>query len=171
MTTLTEIETLCRRYAEELNALDALTERIQYARRKAVHDKLQALKQCVSRVSACKDEITDALASAPALFEKPRTRSFDGIKVGFRKQKGKVVLDDEPATILRIRERLPVEQAELLIRIKESVVKEAVNDLTAADLKRLGIRLTQDTDEPVINAARTDLDKLVDALLEDGAEA
>jgi hypothetical protein len=42
-----------------------------------------------------------------------------------------------------------------------------VYDLTAADLKRLGIRVTDDSDVPVIKVADSDIDKMVDALLGD----
>ena len=129
---------------------------------------MSALTSLVAAVSVRHEALLDAVSRSPALFKRPRTRSFDGVKVGFRKKPGKVVIADEERTVQRIRERLPTEQAELLLRVRESVVREAVSDLSAADLKRLGIAISDDTDQPVVSVARTDLDRLVDALLADG---
>ena len=83
------------------------------------------------------------------------------------KKRGKVVIDDESAVIARIRKLLPEEQAELLIRVRESVDRNAVCDLSAADLKRLGIRIADDEEVVIIKSVSSSLDRLVDALLKD----
>ena len=102
-----------------------------------------------------------------ALFAKPKTRTVDGIRFGLRKQNGTVEIKDEERTIEKIRELLPEEQAELLIRVRESVDKNAVKDLQVRDLKRLGIEITQDTDVPVVKAVDKDVDKLITGALRD----
>jgi len=76
-----------------------------------------------------------------------------------------VTFADEAATINRIRQQLPTAQAELLIKRTEKVHKPGVYDLTAADLKRLGITIDADSDEVVIKPIDGEIDKLVDALL------
>lgn len=121
--------------------------------------------------AACKHAILkDLLEQAPELFGRPKTITVDGIKIGYRKAKGKVTVADEEATIARIRKLLPADQAELLVRRRESVHKPGVYDLTAGDLKRLGIAIEDDTDEVVIKPVDGDLDKLVDALLKSYTE-
>ena len=64
-------------------------------------------------------------------------------------------------------ELLPKDQAELVIRVKESVHKPAVYDLTGGDLKRLGIKIDADTDEAIAKIAGEDIEHMVDALLTD----
>lgn len=128
----------------------------------------QAIKARLARVAKHRETLRQALKNNPQLFEKPRTTVFDGIKVGLTKKRGKVQFDDEEKVIQRIKKLLPEDQAELLIRRgKESVHKPAVYDLAAADCKRLGIRIEDDSDEPVIKPADTDIDKMIESLLSD----
>lgn len=114
-----------------------------------------------------KEELLAAIRSAPELFGRPRTRAHAGVKFGYQKRRGQVVIPAESATIRRIRDLLPAEQAELLIRVRESVHKPAVYDLTAADLKRLGIEIGNDADEVIAKIAGEDIERMVDALLRD----
>lgn len=170
MATLTEIESLCADFSAARAALEDLTEQLREERRKAVRNKIAHLRCLVVEVNVKQETLMAAVEASPELFERPRTRSFDGVKVGYRKSKGKVVIADEAKTIERIDKLLPTNQAELLVRVRKSVDKTAVVDLTAADLKRLGIAIEEDTDAPVVAFAKTDLDALVDALLADEGE-
>lgn len=54
-----------------------------------------------------------------------------------------------------------------MISVKESVHKPSVADLTAADLKRLAIRIEDDSDVVTIKTSSADIDKIVDALMKD----
>lgn len=58
-----------------------------------------------------------------------------------------------------------------MIRTTKSVHKPGVYDLTVADLKRLGITIVGDGDELVVKLAGSDIEKLVDALLDDEVSA
>lgn len=144
-------------------AVQALQDEVEHVKRR----HLDGIRNAVECVAGVHDRLKAALESAPELFEKPRTRVFHGVKVGFTKQRGQVVIDDEAAVIARMRKLLPKDQAELLIRVKESVHKPGVYDLTAADLKRLGITITADSDAVMIKPTDTEVDKLVNALLAD----
>ncbi|MCR6497388.1 hypothetical protein LJB71_14990 [Thermomonas sp. S9] len=72
--------------------------------------------------------------------------------------------------IERIRRLLPAEQAALLIRVREAVHKPAVYDLTAGDLKRLGIRIEDDCDVVVVKDVAGELDRMLERLLADLSE-
>ncbi len=144
-----------------------------------LEDELRAIRaqrigEIKSRVHAAGGEqskLRQLLAAHPELFAgKHRTVTVDGVKVGYRKQRGKVVIADEAATIKRIRERLPADQAELLIKVSERVHKPAVYDLIAADLKRLGITIEDDADVVVVKPVDGEVDKLVDRLLAEYAD-
>lgn len=159
------IEDLTGEYAGARRELASYVESLQAELDAAKRRHLERIREAVSRVAGLHDRLRLALEAAPELFRKPRTRVLHGIKVGYTKQRGQVVIDDEAATVARIRRLLPAEQAELLIRVRESVDKPAVYDLSATDLKRLGIAITADTDAVVIRPTDSEVDKLVNALL------
>jgi hypothetical protein len=104
----------------------------------------------------------------PELFDRPRTRVVEGIRIGFRKAKGRLEIADEARSIALIRRHL-AEISETLVKVKESLVKAALARLPAADLRRVGVTLVETGDEPVVEPTAGELEKLVDALLDDGA--
>lgn len=159
------IDTLTAAYATARSALADEVARLQEELEAAKRKRLAAIRARVKAVADRHAELSAALEDASELFKKPRTRTLHGVKVGYQKQPGKVVIDDEEAVIKRIRAQLPEAQADLLIRTRESVDKNAVADLSVADLKRLGIRVTDDSDAIVIKPTDGEVDKLVDALL------
>lgn len=165
MPTLTEIEGFTAAYADRRRALVEAMQALErdVAMVRTMHVPL--IRGLVVVVAALQDELATMIETSPELFERPRTRVMHGVKVGLTKAKGTVEWDDEAAVIRRIRSQLPAEQAEMLIRVRESVHKPAVYDLTAGDLKRLGIRIVDDGDVPVIRTTDGDIDKLVAALL------
>lgn len=167
MTDLKDIETLTREYADHYQQLAADVEVLETAIRTTKKKMLPSIKRAAARAAAAKEQLKTAIEAAPQLFEKPRTRLFHGIKVGITKKKGRVEWDDEAKVIERIERLLPKDQVELLIRTDKSVHKPGVYDLTVADLKRLGITIVGDGDETVVKVADSDIEKMVDALLDD----
>lgn len=165
--TLTEIETLAQRYAEIYRELEGSVQALEDGVRTLKRKLLPTIRHLAEEGAVRKAELLSAVTAAPDLFEKPRTQIMSGVKVGLQKRRGQVVIDDEAATIRRIRELLPKDQAELVIRVRESVHKPAVYDLTAGDLKRLGIKIDADTDEAIAKIAGEDIERMVDALLTD----
>ncbi len=165
MATLSEIEELAAWYARARSHLSCLVEDMQQKIDALRREAMPEIKSTLALVAQNHLSLKAALEESRGLFTKPKTRIFSGIKVGYVKQRGEVIVDDEEATIRRIREQLPKDQAELLIKVKESVVKGAIYDLVAGDLKRLGIKIGNDTDVPVIKPVDSEVDKLVAALL------
>lgn len=173
MTDMKHIASLCKALADAREALGEVVTEIRQLQRGAVKARLRVLKHRAAAVSALKEELYSAVESAPALFESPRTRAIDGIKVGFRKPPGRIDGADDPAQLERVFERirkhLP-EMADSLIRSKSTLNKNALKQLDAKQLARIGLSVTQVDDEVVLQAASSDLDKLVDTLIEDGRE-
>ena len=159
------IEQLAFNLARARERLGAKVEQLETDLEDLRRKRLPAIRGLVNEVAAAHADLQVAIESAPELFMKPRTTVMHGIKLGLTKGKGKVVIDDEERTIARIREVLPAEQAELLIRICETVDRNAVADLTVADLKRLYIRVEEAGDVIVIKPVDSEVDKLVAALL------
>ena len=130
-----------------------------------MRQRVRFLKARVAEVSAARDELREAIAANPELFERPRTRALEGIKVGYRKQPGRVECDEE-RSIARIRKLYPDREADL-VRVRESLIRSALKNLDAKTLASIGATVIQVADQIVIAAADDDLDKLVDALLSD----
>ena len=168
--TMRTIGDLCKRYADACDDVEDLVGEIRSAQRRAVRAKMRSLVSRVERMKAEEAELRAALEAAPELFEKPRTRAIEGIKVGYRKLPGKAVVDDEEKVIELIRKKLP-DREDSLVRTKVTVDKAALRNLAVRQLAAIGVTLSEDTDEIVIQAAQTDLDKLVAVLFAEGEEA
>src|SRR3990172_299856 len=164
-TMLQEIDQKAQDYANARDVLVgikmALEEEVGAIKRKYM-PKIRKIVETAKERNAA---LSAAIAASPELFQKPRTVILHGIRLGIVKSRGELAWDDEAQVIKRIRAQLPKDQAELLIRVKESVAKGAVYDLTAADLKRLGIKIEGDGDIVTIKDAAGDLDKWLDAML------
>jgi hypothetical protein len=171
MATMTEIEQLTRDYSEARAYLTGVVTELQAELERIKHPALPLIRQAVGTTGEAHARLHAAVEASPELFTKPKTITIAGVRVGYMKQKGKVVIEDEEKTIARIRKLLPKEQAELLISVKESVHKPSVADLIAADLKRLGISITADDAAVVIKPVDGEVDKLVNALLEEAEKA
>lgn len=160
-----DIEKKAGDYAADRAHLAEIVGRMNTEIEKIKAKYLPPIRDAVRHVAERHDALRAAIEAAPELFEKPKTRVLMGVKVGYRKQKGSVTFADEAAVIERIKKLLPADQAALLIRVRESLDKNACYDLTVPDLKRLGIGVERDEDLPVIKPADSEVDKLVDALL------
>lgn len=162
---IAEIENLAHDYAEAYARLGDDVEALENGIRELKRKLLPLIKRRAIAAADAKTKLHLAVAQSPGLFERPKTRLLHGVKVGFVKSKGRVEWDDEAAVIKRIRKHLPEDQAELLIRVRESIYKQAIFDLCAADLKRLGIEIAETGDQPVVSIVGSDVEKIVDALL------
>lgn len=147
---------------ELASRLQALRDEIEAAKRR----RLQGLKNSLERFRAAESELRALVEGNAALFEKPKTRTFHGIRVGWMKQKGTVEIDDVQKVIELIRKKLP-ELAEVLIETKESVRKAAVADLTGSQIKAIGVTVTADSDAPFIKPVDDEVAKLLKALIAD----
>lgn len=167
MTTITEIESLTRAYAAARAKLAGIVQELQDEIETARRWRIAHIKRAVAATADAHAGLAAAIQAGADLFVRPRTITVDGVKVGMQQQKAHIEFDDEQTVIARIRERLPADQAALLIRVRESVDRNAVADLTEADLRRIGIRVVAGQDQVLIKPTDTEVDKLVDALLRD----
>ena len=170
MATLGEIERLTKDYAdwrEQLsNAVRALEDEIGAVKRKY----MPSIKKKVAAVTERQANLKAALEESAELFVKPRTLILYGIRVGFMKAKGKISWEDDDQVIRLIKKHFS-EQADVLIKITEKPVKDALGQLSAAELKRIGITVSETGDVVVIKSTDSEIDKLVEALLKDDDQA
>jgi hypothetical protein len=170
MATMILIDGLASDYAAKLEVIAGMRDAFDAERRALLKKYRPRAVKLAEAAAVSRSALVDAIEESPALFAKPRTVIMHGLKLGFQKSKGRIEWDDESAVIARIRKLLPEDQAELLIKVKESVAKAAVYDLAAGDLKRLGIHIEGDGDEVLIRGALSDLDKWLEAMSVDEGE-
>lgn len=169
MATLNEIETRAKTHAlarEKLGEIvSALHEGIEALKR----TQMPRLKAAVNRAAESEAALRALIEESPELFEKPRTVVFHGIKLGYQKAKGVIEWDDPDRVVQLIKRHFP-DLADELIATSEKPARAALNNLSAADLKKLGITVTGDTDAVLIKPADSEVDKVVNALLKGAAE-
>ena len=170
VTSMEDIVALARSFAAARATTEALAEDIKAMQRKALAGRLRALRSRIAEQSASEDALRAAILARPDLFDSPRTITVDGIRLGLRKQPGAIALGDEAQTIRRLRARFP-DRAETLIRVKETLDRSALRKLPAGELAQIGVTIEKATDDVVVAAASSDLDRVVAALLDDHAPA
>jgi hypothetical protein len=130
---------------------------------------LPALKRQVAAAAECEHELRAAIEAAPELFDKPKTQVLHGIKVGYRKGKGTIEWEDDAALVALIKKKFPDHVGELIITT-EVPSATGLQDLDAAELRKLGVTIAEAGEQVVVKAVETDLEKLVKALLKDARE-
>ena len=164
--TMNDIELRAKKFAaarsELAERLNALREEQETAKRR----RLQGIKNALERVRADFDDLKESVEGSKELFEQPKTRVLHGIKVGWMKQRGKLEIADTDACVSALR-RVLGSDAEAYIKTTETPIRSALANLSAKELQRCGVAVSDDVDAVVIKAADGDLDKLLDALIND----
>lgn len=127
-------------------------------------DYMASIKKAVSRVAADHGELRAAIEAAPELFESPRTQTFHGIKVGFRKGTGGIDWDDDEKVADLVKKHL-ADQFDVLIKTTHKPIAKALAQLDVSDLKRIACRVEATGDVIVIKPIDGEVDKLVATLL------
>jgi hypothetical protein len=164
MATLQQIEQYTKSYAgsREIlhNEVQTLTDAINDLKKKAI----PRIKTAVNETKVRQDKLNAAIAESPDLFIKPRSITLYGIKVGFQKAKGKISWQDATAVVKALKRLLP-DSWGTYVKVTEKPLKKPLESLPAADLKKCGILVKDDVDEVLIKCTDSDIDKLVEALL------
>jgi arsenate reductase-like glutaredoxin family protein len=164
--TLPEIQKLTEAFSAEHRRLTRVVQDVETEIAAVRRKWLKTIMNLVALTATRKAELLAALEASPKLFEKPRTQTFDGVKVGYQKQKGKLTIPDEQKTVDRIYEMFPEDAADVYVKIEHTPVKAALEKLDAATLKKLGIQVTADGDSVVIKTLDSEIEKIVAALLD-----
>lgn len=167
--TLASIEHAAKEFSD---ARKRLTDRVVDLKRETeaiTRKRLPGIREAVALAAVARSMLERAILAAPSLFVKPRTINLHGVKVGYQKGKGGLDWDDSDALVQRI-EKLCPELADTLLRVKKEPVADALEQLDAATLKKLGVRVVESGDTVVIKDAAGNVDKLVAKLLEEHAD-
>lgn len=164
MTSLADIEKQAKRYSDQRAVVIEIVSALNTALEALKKPEMPRLRRAVARAAELHDELKALIEATPDLFQKPKTVTFHGIRLGYIKGKGKIEWDD-PDQVVRLIEKHFPEQAEVLIATSKRPIKEALNNLTAAELRRLGVAVTEGGEAVFIKPVDSAVDKMVDALL------
>jgi hypothetical protein len=164
--TVLNLEKLTKRYADANDDLRShmrdLAQVIENVKREHFKYIKHAFVMAVDRKADLKAEIE----TAPEVFEKRKTMVMHGIKIGIVKSKGKIEIADDERTAALIEKHFP-EQIETLIKVSKKPIKANLNDMSAADLRKIGVTVEEAGEVVVIKAAADELDKLINKLFEE----
>ena len=166
--TLEQIAKATRQFADARRELSALVDATNRRMRLLYEDNLHQIRKLLARTTDSHAALEALILAAPELFARPRTIVVHGVKIGLRKGKGGLEWDDEEQVVRLIKKLFP-DQADVLIRTTEQPVKNALAELPAADLKRLGVTVEETGDVPVIQPADSVVDKVVKAFFKSAA--
>jgi len=164
MSNMKEIEQLTREYAMARAVLRERVEALEAEVTALKRRRLPGIKTAVATASERQALLRDAVEESPELFVKPRTCIWHGIRVGYKKEKGKLKWEDEARVVTLIKKGYP-EEWNVYIKVTEKPLKISLEQLPAVELKKLGIRVSEDTDEVYIKSTDSEIDRLVNQLL------
>lgn len=166
---LSDIETRAKRYAEAREKLAAIITELNAGIEAQKRAAMPELKRAIARASEHHDQLKALIEAAPELFVRPKSVVFHGIKLGYQKGKGKIEWADADQVVRLIKKHYP-KRADVLIISTEKPAKDALNNLTAAELKKIGISVIEGGDAVFIKPTDSAVDKMVDALLKAATE-
>jgi hypothetical protein len=166
---VSQIDALAADYAQARDILAQRVERFQTVMQKVRKRLLPGIKAAAAGAANTQSFLSAGIQANPELFSKPRTMTLHGIKLGFAKGKGKITWGDEDKVVAAIRRHFARDLADTLIRTVEQPVKDALAQLPAAELRKLGVQVEEAGDHVYIKASDSEVDKLVAAILKEGA--
>jgi hypothetical protein len=172
MATLEQIDAKVRKYADARDELATTVQKLEDRIERLKRRYLPTIKKQVATAAARKLDVTNAVTDSKELFTRPRTIILHGIKVGFAKGKGKIeYTKDDIDRIVRLIEKYFPGQESVLLQIKKTPIKKALQNLAAADLKKLGITVEDTGDYVMIKPVDSQVEQLVDKLLKEKDDA
>lgn len=169
MTQLTDIEPSAKAYAEARAKVAEIVTQLNAGIDSLKRDHMPALKRAITRAAEKHDQLKQLIDANPDLFKKPRTVIYHGVKLGYQKGKGGITFDDADQVVRLIKKHYP-DQADVLVITTEKPAKDALAQLTVAELKKVGCNVVEAGDQVVIKPTDSEVDKLVDQLLKGATE-
>lgn len=164
-----QIDALALNYARRRERVKQIVDQLEDEVRASHRKYRAALNEALATAEGAQAALRAEVEANPDLFANPRSWSLHGIKFGFGKGRGRAVWDDDEQLIKRIRRQFPEEVATRLIRINEEPIVDALKELEAKELAKLGVTIETTGDCFFVKAADTETDKLVKRLLKEGA--
>lgn len=125
----------------------------------------EPLKKYSAKVAELEDELLEMVEDCPDLFDKPQSQEFDGVRFGWRKGKGTIVLPKAGAALKkligRIRLKLKKAQRDAVLKVEVKVLKGPLARLDGDTLKKLGVKIEGADLAPFVSYPESDIEKSV----------
>ncbi len=164
MATMQDIERETREFAQADRQLEEIMNEIRADTEALKKKYLARIRSVMNQVTAKHADLYREIAENKDLFEKPRTQTIDGIRVGLEKGKGSLEIEDAELTVKLIKKHFR-EQADILITTIEEPSVAAIKKLPEEDLKKIGAAIVGKEDRVVIKKVDTQLNKILNSLL------
>jgi phage host-nuclease inhibitor protein Gam len=165
---LEAIEQLTKDYAAARARLEDHVGDLQKAIEAIKARRAKRLKALIGETVEAEAILRAMIEDCPECFKRPKAHVFNGIKVGYKKGKGSLTWKNLNSVISRIRTHLP-RMAETLIRTKYEPDKQALGKLTGDELKKIGVKVGDDSDVVLIKPVEGAMEKTVNALIKEAA--
>ena len=166
---LTELETAAKEFSAASKILRNIKEELD-TEIDAVKAKYSAsFAEASKNAGEAYQMLLTLVESSEELFLDKKSMSINNVKFGYRKKAGTINIDNETFTIDRLRELFP-KDADKYLSTKISISKKALNNLTAAELKKVGVNVIQDSSEAFVKLTDDEVQKLIDALVKESAK-
>jgi hypothetical protein len=174
-TTLADVQKRAEAVSKTRDNLSGLFKTLQEGIDVVRNSHLPEIKLVARKLAKQHNELQDLIRANPELFVKPRTHIVDGLKFGMQKKVGTLSWEDDAKLCARIdnlvsAEALTEEQRDMLINVTEKPVSKALEKLDGKLLKRLGVTLSSDVDEPLIKSVDSEIEKAVNAVIKDATK-
>ena len=169
MTTLADLEKRVKRLADTRAVLCGIVAHLNDGIDALRRDHMKELKAAVNAAAEEHEKLKALIEAHPELFAKPRTVVMHGIKLGYRKGSGSMEFDDAEQVAKLVQKHFP-DEFDLLVKTEHKPIKKALEQLNAAQLKKLGITVEETGDVVFIKPTDSAVDKLVNALLKSATE-
>lgn len=156
------IEATAKELADARRTLEAELQRADAKLAKVREEFGDRLKTAALAVSEREDELISLVRRAPALFVKPQSVEFSGVKTGWRKGKGRLELPEIELLQKRIEDQLTAAQRKSILKVKVTVLKAQLAKLPGEILKKLGVNTYAAGQEPFVTYPKSATEKLVD---------
>jgi len=165
---LQEIDHKTKAYSEAYEELSDLITEMQDKQGAIARQFMPRIKRAVNRLAEKEADLKAAVDTNRALFDKPRTQVLYGFKVGLQKMIGKVRWKDGKAVVGKLMEVYSNWKKFVNIEYKPSA--DALKELSAGELKKLGVTIEDTSDVIVIRPVASEIEKLVNAFLKEKGE-
>lgn len=163
------IDVKAKKASDARAKLLAVAHRIE-AEQRAVLDRHRGeLREALHVYLSRQLELSCEIKEHAELFVKPRTIVLHGFRCGFAKGKGRIEWAEDDAKIVqRIRAAYGKATADRLIIVSETPSKEALAQLPAHELRKLGVSVVDAEDKVVAKPLESEMDRFIDRVLAEG---
>lgn len=163
-----DLEGLTRSYAAAHDVLAQRMDRLEAEVGKVKRRYLRGIKSAAEAAAARKQALFDYVRDHLDEFERPKTRTLHGVKVGLVKGRKKLVCENKEFTIAAIKQRHPG-LVGVLLKTTTRLLISGLKKLDAEQLVALGVVILDPGDRVVVRHVDGEVEKLVDTYLADDA--